>query len=352
MLAVSPAAALAQTGRVEGIVSDSRTKRPLDDVVLALVPRGGTDPIARDTTGNDGRYAFTTAPDDYTISVEHDDFETRTLKVTVQADSVAVAHVALFRPDRLFSSLHFEPHEPNYFLAGTDGATDEPGYQNQIKFRIAVRYALLGFDRFAGQTGVYAAYTQDSFWNLWNESAPFYDNNYAPEVLGYLDARDWTSKDITRYVPSVRPYFRHQSNGRDGVDSRSWNRLGVGFEWGGGSSPLQHLSLDFWGVVSDAPENRDIRQTNGSGEVRVDLAPFIRSGWTLDRFGLSVRSRILGTQVFENVEVNGYLRFPGNPGWFELPPSLMVQAFCGRGEVLLDHRADRCSLRAGIAVMN
>ena len=349
-LSVSAAPGSAQTGRIEGIVTHVRDKQPVDDARISIArPADGV--VIDSVVADDGEFAFEVDAGAYVLSIEAEGFRGDIRPATVAAGDTTRIGLQLFRTDRLLSSQFFEPNEPNYFLFGPDGRSDEPGYHNQVKFRIAVRYALVSLGEIEGQSGLYAVYTQDSFWHLYNESAPFYDNNYAPEGLAYLDSRDYAGKRWSRVMPSIRGYFRHQSNGRDGPDSRSWNRAGVGFEWGNTANRVQHISVNFWGVVSDAPENRDIRQTNGSGEVRVDLAPFIRSGWGLDRFGISARSRIFGTRVFENLELNGYLRIPYNPGWFEAPPSLTVQGFCGRGEVLLDRRDRGCVLRAGVAVI-
>lgn len=70
---------------------------------------------------------------------------------------------------------------------------------------------------------LYAAYTQDSFWQVYNQSPFFRETNYEPEI--FLDNRfnqplgnGWKLSDFDLGA-------FHQSNGRGGDLERSWNRV-------------------------------------------------------------------------------------------------------------------------------
>src|SRR5687768_372926 len=114
---------------------------------------------------------------------------------------------------------HFSGHEPIYFLAGTEAPN--------VKFQVSFKYAILNPEAplvraFPALGGVNLAYTQTSFWDTSDESAPFFDSSYKPEVL-------WSDE----YIPALgRPGVyglglqfgvQHESNGQGGLDSRSLN---------------------------------------------------------------------------------------------------------------------------------
>jgi len=73
-----------------------------------------------------------------------------------------------------------------------------------------------------GLNGVYTvAYTQRSFWQLYAESAYFRETNYNPEVFATFPL-SYSSADYN-FLKVGRVGFAHQSNGRGGLEERSWN---------------------------------------------------------------------------------------------------------------------------------
>lgn len=85
--------------------------------------------------------------------------------------------------------------------------------KTEVIFQLSAKLRILRSRFFIG-------YTQKSFWQAYNsDSAPFRDTNYNPEIF-------W------RYAPSNSSLkhwgfdvgIEHESNGRGGEDSRSWNR--------------------------------------------------------------------------------------------------------------------------------
>ncbi len=122
--------------------------------------------------------------------------------------------------------LDFQPHKLNYFIA--NGLPGDPAAQ--VKFQISAKYQV-----FEGSLNIfkrdyfplYMAYTQKSFWNIGKPSAPFEENNYNPELF-----LDYKVKGSGIYLDHVVIGGEHESNGRDGAESRSWNRLYLLFSFG------------------------------------------------------------------------------------------------------------------------
>lgn len=117
---------------------------------------------------------------------------------------------------------NFSAYKPVYFLFGVD-----PGIQS-TSFQISFKYKLFNFDAdswgqkyLSGLENLRLAYTQQSFWDLKSDSAPFDDSRYMPELF-YEYARQapdlsWVS------AAGFRAGFQHESNGRGGTLSRSTN---------------------------------------------------------------------------------------------------------------------------------
>jgi phospholipase A1 len=228
-------------------------------------------------------------------------------------------------------------HRPNYFLPGVyndDGYSSEP-YQQQFgdpslqfddfeaQFQISLKVPL-GVGLFKA-FDVYAAYTNRSFWQVYNSeiSSPFRDTNHEPEAwLQFAPEREFFGfKNLTSSIGIV-----HQSNGRGGVLSRSWNRAYANFVFDRGNfafgiKPWFRISED-----ADDDDNPDITDYLGHYELRV--------GYKRDNHVFSVMSR-------NNIE-SGFSGGAVELGWsFPLwkYPYLKgyIQYFRGYGESLIDY---------------
>jgi phospholipase A1/A2 len=107
-------------------------------------------------------------------------------------------------------------YEPTYF-ACDPGVSESP--QN-AKFQFSIAIRLLGLSDDAGVVrpdGLYAAFSQTSFWDLQSQSKPFYDSSYRPET--------WWHSDLSGGNLALEPGLGHESNGRDGDESRSLNHV-------------------------------------------------------------------------------------------------------------------------------
>jgi phospholipase A1 len=241
------------------------------------------------------------------------------------------------------------PHRPNYLLPvshvfeqpGT--ATTAPVQRNEIKFQISFKFPLTP-PLYDGRLAVFFAYTGQSWWQAYNDkrSSPFREYSHEPEifaswapgmrVLGW----DWR-------VASAG--FVHQSNGRSGEFSRSWNRLFAEMlldrpgPWWIGIRPWWRIP-ESRKPSPDSPEGDDnpqITRYAGHGELRVGYVGAL-DNWTLTlRRGLSRDGK--GAAQLDFSRPTG---FSPNLRWY-------VQYFDGYGESLLDFQTR--IRRIGVGVM-
>jgi len=231
-------------------------------------------------------------------------------------------------------------YEPVYFLVGGDGGLN-------AKFQISFRYRL--FDdqgRLARKLpwidDLYLSFSQTSLWDLNELSKPFRDSSYRPRLF-------YANHDLARFFDGrlrfgVESGFGHESNGKDGAQSRSFNMAylrptltygepdGLRFFAG----PLIHNYL-----AND--ENPDLEHYRGY----VDWLFGVGSKGGLD-FWTTLRK---GTRSnYGSVEIN--LSYPlSKLSGGDLTGWLMLQYFGGYGESLLDYRRKLdAQWRLGIAV--
>jgi phospholipase A1 len=239
-------------------------------------------------------------------------------------------------------------HKPNYFLAGAYNSYgydptlyreqfDDPSIDfddTEAQFQISLKIPLWVnvHDKF----DVYAAYTNRSFWQLYNSdiSAPFRETNHEPEAWIQFSP-DWEIFGFTNAVTSFG--FVHQSNGRGGVLSRSWNRVYANFVFQRGNFALAFKPWFKLSEDADDDDNPDITDYLGHYE--------LRAGYKWNKHVFSVMSR-------NNLE-SGFDRGAVELGWsFPLwnYPYLKgyIQYFGGYGESLIDY--NQKSNRIGIGI--
>lgn len=167
------------------------------------------------------------------------------------------------------------PHKPTYILPITYNPTpnnesfeDLSGDADKIemKFQISLKIALWR-EIFSDNSHLFFAYTQQSFWQAYNslKSAPFRETNYEPELM----LRFYTDYNVFGFKNRIISFgFVHQSNGRGGTLSRSWNRVCAEVVLEKGNF---YLSLKPWYRIpesKDSDNNPDIDEYVGHGEIR------------------------------------------------------------------------------------
>ena len=241
---------------------------------------------------------------------------------------------------------------PSYFV-GTN--PNGPNGNEQVKFHTSVRYRMVEFERLhlgipeRMQLQLYFAFTQTSFWNLYDESAPFFDNNFQPESFLYFTEKSWPL--------SLSIGVRHQSNGRSDPVSRGWNRAYGAVHFGSPETNAIFGSATWWGfgdwsVWGHDRTNADILDYFGRGNLELYIAPgqLLRKG-TLFPFrvcGFLLRIPIGGQQFIPGIEASLFLGLPQEE-YFS--PSLMVQYVDGFGQRLIDYDRDQTSWRFGLALI-
>lgn len=242
-------------------------------------------------------------------------------------------------------------HKPNYFLLAAynargwdpsvyQEASNDPDYVNEDiegQFQISLKVPL-ALDLFNGHMDIYGAYTNRSFWQLYNKdhSEPFRESNHEPE-LWLQFANDWQVGGFTNVVNTFG--FVHQSNGRADLLSRSWNRLYAHFIF-----EKQNLVLSFkpWVWITrdkSASDNPDITDYLGHGE--------FRTAW---RHKGHVYSMMLRNQLESGFE-RGAVELSWSIPVFNYPYlQAYVQYFYGYGESLIDYNRKVNRIGVGISV--
>jgi len=236
---------------------------------------------------------------------------------------------------------HFSAHEPIYFLAGTEPPN--------VKFQFSFKYAIANPEAplvksFPALAGVNLAYSQTSLWDTAEESAPFFDSSYRPEILWSDESMPSLSRP-GKYNFGLQFGVRHESNGRSGEESRSMNNVYIRPIVTLGDARAFHLTLAprLFVYVGGQGGNEDIEDYRGYGDLRATV------GWR-DSIELAVLTRIGDDWDKGSVQLD--VTYPLNRilgGNFDL--YLDVQAFYGYGESLLEYNRRDATLRFGIAVV-
>lgn len=242
-----------------------------------------------------------------------------------------------------YESFVLTPHKPNYLMPwsyndlpvnapsefGGPGGTD----RIEIKFQLSVKFSIAE-DIFTEHDSLQFAYTNLSFWQAYNDSvsSPFRETVHEPELF-MIFRNDWEVMGFRNRL--VQAGLVHQSNGRSGVDSRSWNRFYVDFIFQRGDF---YLSLRPWYRLGEpgTDDNPDIEKFLGHGEVR--------GVWTWNAHTLSIMLRNnLRAENYGAVELNWSFPMSRRVRWF-------VQYFNGYGESMIDYNVRVERLGLGVAL--
>lgn len=144
----------------------------------------------------------------------------------------------------------FGLYKDNYFTVGTAIGQTPSSTNSDVKFQISLSIRLTNATLPWG-TYLYLFYTQKTFWNVFQNSMPMRDMNFNPGI-GWT--KPFFSKD--RFIGKMTLIVEHESNGRDGLESRSWNRIALA-----GSAVVNDLLMvhaKYWIPIVDGENNRDL----------------------------------------------------------------------------------------------
>ncbi|MET0499332.1 MAG: phospholipase A [Steroidobacteraceae bacterium] len=231
-------------------------------------------------------------------------------------------------------------YEPVYVIVGGDEGLN-------AKFQISFRYRLFDdkgklAERLPWIDNLYLSFSQTSLWDLNELSKPFKDTSYRPRLL-------FGDYDLLRVLDGrLRLGFEagagHESNGKEGAESRSFNMFYVrpAFTFGDPDGLRAYLAPLIHNYIA-ADENRDIADYRGY----VDWMMGVGSKGGLDFWATLRKGK---RSDFGSVELN--LSYPlSKLSGGDLTGWLVLQYFGGYGESLIDynHKLDS-QTRLGIAI--
>lgn len=241
------------------------------------------------------------------------------------------------------------PHKRNYVLPITyNPSPNEEPYKDdnleldpaEVKFQLSIK-ARMAEKIFNDDGDIWFGYTNISFWQAYNtsESSPFRETNHEPEL--FIDFHPNLKAGAFK-SHLLRFGANHQSNGRNGSLSRSWNRVYALIEAGNKNF---HFGLRPWYRI---PENGKKRPDSTRGDDNPDIHKFVGYGDLLafyrgdvHHFGATFRNNLneknrMGLQLDWTFPVTNTLR-----GY--------LQFYSGYGESLIDY--DTTVNRIGLGIM-
>ncbi|MBK1879138.1 phospholipase A [Pelagicoccus mobilis] len=229
-------------------------------------------------------------------------------------------------------------YEPSYFDIGASEFLNSK-FQLSLKYRAFSSQGALA-KRNKWVSNIFFRYTQTSLWDLESDSAPFIDTSYKPGFF-YLQSMG----DENSPLRSIEWGANHQSNGRDGPESRSTNYIYFKpmFKW---DFEPYYVSAGarIWAYV----ENDD--KTNG------DIANYWGNFDAFFAFGKQSSYQFVAKARTGDQWNKGRVQleffYPLHKAGFEnLPIHLHASYFYGYGESLLNYNVkDSRQLRIGFAL--
>lgn len=156
---------------------------------------------------------------------------------------------------RNFGFLGLKYYEPIYMLFTHDFSKKSDRKADELHFEFSFERPI-AYDELGLGEKISFAYAQNSWWQITQDSAPFRESNYRPEL--YVSAP-------VPFADELKLGAMHESNGKGGEESRSWNRLYAQSTWSAdGFSITPRAWYAFWLDRT----NEDIADYMGYGDLR------------------------------------------------------------------------------------
>ncbi|MDE6885512.1 MAG: phospholipase A [Helicobacteraceae bacterium] len=218
------------------------------------------------------------------------------------------------------------------------------GEYSKAEVKLQVSFKTLIFENIFANIGLYFAYTQTSFFQIYAPilSSPFRDNDFIPELIAYrpLDVHFWGGK-----LYNVRLGYNHISNG-EGIDevgfkkSRGIDRIFADIMYRIGNEDIWNLdiALKAWTFLRKDPINVDSYLGYSSLRLTYDL-------YKDHHFILNI-----GNLFHNYAKYKGSIRLEYKYDLFDSGISLYAQYFYGYGDNLFEYNILSHKIGIGIAV--
>ena len=205
----------------------------------------------------------------------------------------------------------FGIYKDTYFVGGTALNHKPTEFNSDVKFQISFRHRLTK-SILPLHSHLFLQYSQKAIWNVFEESLPFHDLNFNPG--------------------------EHESNGRDGEASRSWNKVSVAYA--AVIDPRLEVYFKTWIPIIDGQQNKDILKYCGIFQTGTQFISADRR-WVADVTFVKRQ----GWNLNFNTILNVGFRFSKRDNQY-----LMLHFYDGYGENLLDYNKYHCRLRIGLLI--
>lgn len=252
------------------------------------------------------------------------------------AAQILSAEDGRFDPDSIRRDFRNQPYfglyKDNYFIFGPSIGRKPTKENTNIKFQISIAQRLTNATLPWG-TYLYLFYSQKCFWNVLENSMPMTDLNFNPGI--------GLTKPLfvkNRYVGKLSLILEHESNGRDSIWSRSWNKVSLAANII--IDPNLMVAGKIWIPIIDGQNNKDILDYCGiyqmSVQAMTDNRKFTGSLTLVKRRGWNLSyNTILELAYRFSRKSNQYF---------------FLQYYNGYGEGLLDYKQFHSQLRVGIVI--
>ena len=227
---------------------------------------------------------------------------------------------------------YFGLYKDNYFIFGPSVGPPATKQNTNIKFQISIAQRLTRATLPWG-TYLYLFYSQKCFWNVLENSMPMTDLNFNPGI--------GLTKPLfvkNRYIGKVSLIIEHESNGRDSIWSRSWNKVSLSANIMLSRNLMVHGKL--WIPIVDGMNNQDILKYSGIFQTGFQAITNNRRF----NFGVTFVKR-QGWNLNFNTIVDVSFRILKSDNQF-----LYLQYYNGYGEGLLDYKQFHSQLRLGLLI--
>lgn len=227
---------------------------------------------------------------------------------------------------------YFGIYKDNYFIFGPSVGPKATKQNTNVKFQISIAQRLTRSTLPWG-TYLYLFYTQKCFWNILENSMPMTDLNFNPGI--------GITKPLfvkNRYIGKMTLMVEHESNGRDSIWSRSWNRVALAANIMVTRNLMVHGKI--WYPIVDGMNNKDIVNYCGffqfGAQVLSNSKRFMGGITVVKHKGWNMNSNVIVDLAFRLFKKeNQYL---------------YLQFYNGYGEGLLEYNKFHSQLRLGLLI--